>query len=245
MGAEKPQRLIQLETTLNLRDLGGYRTKSGQQTRWHRLLRSDNLNCITSDGLTVLLDYGLGLIIDLRADWELENFPYKLSEEVSHIYRHLPLYLESVRLEKASDLTKYYQFVLEDCRIQILHIFEAISSSEPTKAVLFHCASGKDRTGLVAALLLALAGVEPSQIAEDYALSATYLEPRIKIWREEAVKRGQDMENFERDMAAKSETALDTLKHLDITYGGVECYLSKHCSMPVAEIEQLKASLIQ
>jgi protein-tyrosine phosphatase len=122
-------------------------------------------------------------------------------------------------------------------------VLEILAEPENQPA-LFHCHAGKDRTGLIAGLLLSLANVAPGIIADDYALTRQYIAPLVEIWREEAIGRGQDMKKFDRDNAADPRTMLETLKHLDENYGGAENYL-RASGVSQAKLDSLKAVLVE
>jgi protein-tyrosine phosphatase len=109
---------------------------------------------------------------------------------------------------------------------------------------LFHCAAGKDRTGLVAALMLALAGVPDDVIDADYAVSSELLAPRIAELRAEAIHNGEDMALFERRAACLPESMQEVLDGLRTQYGGAEGYL-RHINLTDEEIGALKLRLVE
>lgn len=241
------QRFLQLEGTLNVRDLGGYPTTDGRWTRWRYLVRADNLDQLIPVAQQQLLDYGVALVIDLRTSKELIAYPNLLAGSSEVVYYHLPLYDDELieRLDEWETLADCNRLTLEICQPQILTIFEAISDSNSDRAILFHCASGKDRTGLIAGLLLDLAGVPHELIAEDYSLSAGYLEPRITRWRQAAKNSGKDMLRFELEVSSDPNTMLDTLGYLQNQYGGTANYLTESCGVSSRLVEQLRANLLE
>ena len=223
------QRYIALEGTLNLRDLGGYLTGDGRLTRYGRLLRSDNLDQLPPINQIRLLNYGVGTIVDLREGSETETYPNVFAKSGSVIYLHLPMWNQTLVAQKDAldDRRAYYRMSLDRGQAELRDIMSSIAESDPDRAVLFHCAAGKDRTGLIAALALGTANVAPDIIAEDYALSAEYLSSRVVEWRKEALASGVDMARFDRQVASDAEVMLDTLKYIEQTYGGVPTYLAR------------------
>ena len=157
---------------------GGLPTQDGAQTR-RSLLRADDLAQLTAEGLTALRDYGVATVLDLR-------WPEEAAQHPSPVPRALP----EVRYERVSLLTHtedewrlrsrdvekelWKCVVLERARLELKQVLHVIAAAAPGP-LLFHCIAGKDRTGLIAALLLALADVTPEAIAHDYAMSSENL----------------------------------------------------------------------
>jgi protein-tyrosine phosphatase len=166
-------RRIELAGLFNLRDLGGYPTAGGSLP-WRTLLRSDSLHQLDGDGVAALSALGLRTIVDLRTHAEAEIAPSpagRLSARSSHIsilggdLRSLPLELAAI-----------YQYVVDECGDAIAGAIKLLCSADAYPA-LVHCSAGKDRTGIVVAMVLAVLGVPDELIAADYALSGSYLDP--------------------------------------------------------------------
>jgi protein-tyrosine phosphatase len=236
MHTPQPARRLSWDACYNVRDLGGYPTSDGTQTRWRSLVRADTMCRLTADGRTALLDYGVRTVIDLRRSDELRLDPNPFAvppgQTGAVTYLNLPLGArasidERAAVKAASETTLEGLFcaVLDNYRRGIAAILAAIATA-PEGVVLFHCHAGKDRTGIVAALLLALAGVPYPTIAEDYALSAICLQPIY----DEQLRQEPDPARRERMatwMATVPETLLAILAHLDAMHGGAEAYLLK------------------
>ena len=164
---------------LNVRDLGGCRTKDGRETRWHSLLRADDLCRLTPAGEQALLHYGVRTVIDLRWPADADTHPNFLYKTPGALH-HQPLSLLGASVEAwqaVRTLGPKEQFnclVLQHFQPELRTVFQAIAAAPPG-GVLFHCVSGKDRTGVVAALLLALVDVETATIVEDYGRSTAKL----------------------------------------------------------------------
>lgn len=227
--SREQNRYIPLEGTLNLRELGGYTTSSGRKMRHQRLLRSDNLAQLPLASQHQLVEYGVSTVIDLRVGWEIEKYPNVFATNELVSYHNLPLYNEQLitRLNEPASLSHLNHLVLDLCQPQLAAIFKAVAYSNPTKALVIHCSAGKDRTGLVIALLLRLLGVAPEIVARDYSLSAYYLAPRVEEWRAQAMAAGRDMARFEADMASDPQTILATFQSLTQLYGSVRTYFER------------------
>ncbi len=171
-----PKRRLDFPALLNARDLGGYPTVDGSTTRWRSFVRSDDLSQLTSAGLEALSGYGIETVVDLRWPDEVAAMPSPVVEQLKHI-RYEPFSLctptqEEWRARRAGNTTKelWNQAMVRHLRAELRQVLEIMATASDGP-VLFHCVAGKDRTGVVAALLLALADVVPEAIACDYAES--------------------------------------------------------------------------
>lgn len=150
---------------VNVRDLGGLPTVDGRQTRVGFLIRSDNHDRLTTNGVTALLAIAPALILDVRMGWEAELFRSALADHRS--YRNVPIGAEIA--DQPTELD-YYLTILRADRPGIATAISAIADA-PAGPVVVHCHAGRDRTGMVIALALAVAGVEAGAISADYALT--------------------------------------------------------------------------
>ena len=125
-----------------------------------------------------------------------------------------------------------YQRMLESGRNAYRTLFETIAETED--GVLFHCAAGKDRTGVAAALMLGLAGVEPETIVDDYRISFDLLAPLLTEWLPKMAERGIDEERGRKLMASNPEDMAATLEHIDALYGSAAGYLESIGLSPAA-----------
>ena len=172
-------RHLQFPQLLNVRDLGGCPTLDGGQTRFRSLVRADDLVQLNEAGLRALSDYGIETVIDLRWPEEAQRHPSPIPHALPQVrYQRLALLTptEDEWRVRSGDATKelWNCVVLEQVREELRDVLAAIAAA-PAGALLFHCVAGKDRTGLVAALLLALADAVPDVIARDYAASTDSL----------------------------------------------------------------------
>ncbi len=214
------QRHLKLAGCHNLRELGGYTTSDGKQTQWSTLLRSDSLHRLPVSSQQQLLDYGVRTIIDLRTPSEVNRKEYALSNASEIKYFNLPLIEDRSQVEsiKEKQLFEHNCFFLEERQPQIKTILETIATEKTT--IVIHCSAGKDRTGIIIALLLAVADVPVATIAEDYHKSDRYLAPLYSSIRKQAIKEG-----FVHLLESPPQTIIDIFAYLDRHYGGVNQYL--------------------
>lgn len=239
-GNVTPRRQLEIEGSWNVRDLGGYPTEDGRSTRWRVMVRAGNLDKVTPAGQQALLDYGIRTIVDLRDPAEVEEYPDVFAQSTAVVYRHLPI-LRNGYANGYVPLGKLYTNYLDAYPSEVGKIITAVAESTP--GTLIHCHAGKDRTGIVTALLLGAVGVPEQVIAEDYALTTAQIAHLVAEWREYALKHGSDMERFEHDVSADAATMLGTLAHLRHRYGGVAQYLSS-CGVTVQDLDRLKLQLL-
>jgi protein-tyrosine phosphatase len=171
-------RMIQLEGAVNFRDLGGYETVDGQRTRWRVLFRADGLSELTEPDLAMMAELGIRTVVDLRSGYEVENGRFNV---VAHPvdFHHFP-FIDALPDVQEWDrrpglLAAQYKEMLVDAMVQIRGALEVLADAEAHPTV-FHCTAGKDRTGLLSALLLSLLGVPEEMIVADYALSGEAME---------------------------------------------------------------------
>jgi protein-tyrosine phosphatase len=172
--AQPSPRHVVLEGAANFRDLGGYATATGQHVRWGSVYRADNLSELTDADHEILRGLGIKTVIDLRTSFEFELGAFDV-DKLPVALHHLPL-VEGVPdperfLASPGFLASSYVEMLEQAGPHFAFALTLLASPEQHPAV-FHCAVGKDRTGVLAAVLLGLLGVPDETIVADYALSA-------------------------------------------------------------------------
>jgi protein-tyrosine phosphatase len=220
-------RHLLLETSYNLRDVGGYATVDGRRTRWRTLLRADSLHQLTPASQATLLDLGLRTVIDLRWPAELARWPNVFAGSPHVRYHHLPVFDESVPLEALpATAAEIYRLMVDARPAQLRAALAALAAAGGVPAVV-HCAAGKDRTGVVVALALAAAGVPEATIVADYALSNDCLRRSgyYDAVRRQALARGQRWEEVEPALYCPPEAMAATLAYLRERFGGVDRYL--------------------
>jgi protein-tyrosine phosphatase len=216
---------------INVRDLGGLPTADGRVTRFNRVVRADNLDRLSPAGRRALVEHGVTRIVDLR-------FPDERSGEVAPVeVVHVSLLGETrtvewqaemnAAMDAATDVTEYliwsYGRFVEVFGERFGAAVRAVADA-PEGAVLIHCMGGKDRTGLLAALLLRVAGVPPDAVAADYALTEAALAPVQARWIADAP---DEAERHRRVLLQPAPAAAmrGVLEQIDARYGGVPEYL--------------------
>jgi protein-tyrosine phosphatase len=221
------------EGCVNVRDLGGLPTEDGGRIRDGVVVRSDNIRALTDAGWRALEDHGVVRIVDLRWPEELaDDPPRELDIEVVHIsvlgegfdpeyVAELDAHLHSVGEAVEHYAWSYLDF-LERYRERFGRAIAAVADAEGT--VVVHCLGGKDRTGLVSALLLRLAGVSLETIGADYAASGPNLHSRWSAWVDEAT---DDVERAKRVLLSETpaQGIVRVIEEVETRYGSVAGYL--------------------
>lgn len=227
-------RALAWDGLVNARDLGGLPLRGGGSTRFGSVVRSDDVRRLTSEGWAGLREHGVRTIVDLRFEIERDDDGAPDGVEVVHV----SLFgahdaAEAARIDAliraapdaASAIAAFYLDTLESCREQVAAAVEAVAGASDGGGVLVHCFVGKDRTGIVAALLLELAGVEHKAIVEDYALSEGRVGSLVDAWVAEAVDPGERAYRA-RISGAPAAAMEGTLLGLRQRYGGAAGYLN-------------------
>lgn len=226
-GYEKNWQRLPLEGTANTRELGGYPTADGGQTVWHRFLRSDGLTEITDKDIEFLRGYGVRLVLDLRGADEAEEEPDRsLGEDVLH--RHVELMdFNAADIEDLQRNMKEGQYQPGEWYDSMLNnkpgfaaAVRALLEAPEGSCVLFHCQAGKDRTGMLAMLLLSLAGVDRQDCITNYAQTRENL-MRTSWYPEQFAHAGA----FRNVIDSLPETMAHTYDYVHEQYGDAAGYL--------------------
>jgi protein-tyrosine phosphatase len=219
-----------LEGAFNCRDLGGLRTRDGGYTRPGVLYRSDSLDLLTAEDLVELERRGVRTIVDLRTDDETKEMEAALVRGGRPARHHLPLIVEGAGERVGApevargSLAERYLWYLDTAAPAVLRLVELIADRE-NHALVFHCTAGKDRTGVVAALLLETAGVEVEPIVDDYVASQAGL-PQVWERLRAHPRWGPRMKDV--DQAAfrvERHTMLEFISELQKRFGGARQWL--------------------
>ena len=176
-----PSRTLEFEGCVNFRDLGGYRTADGRMVAWRTLFRADGLNKLSAADIVQLTDLHVATVIDLRTRDEAEqrgSFPV---DQVPVTYLGLPLTDVLPATEDLPDwkeaayVATRYAAMVSDGGPMLTSAIRALATGDALPAIM-HCSAGKDRTGVLSALLLAFLGVPDDTIVADYALSASAMD---------------------------------------------------------------------
>jgi protein-tyrosine phosphatase len=246
------ERNLGLRGPCNFRDLGGYRGAGGARVRWGRVFRSDTL-ALEDEDLEVFAALGIRAVYDLRSDRERETSPNRLPEGAGVVelvalisQDSSPPSLETLQVDGESFLAGIYLHMLERSAVGFGRILTGLADGGRLPAV-FHCAAGKDRTGMVAALLLSVLGVDESDVLDDYELTSRYRRPE-KIAATKARLEGEYSVPAEvvAGILRTPRWAMEsTLAELHERYGSVEGYLTGPAAVDPSVPETLRRLLLR
>jgi protein-tyrosine phosphatase len=230
------QRVLSIEGTLNFRDLGGYINADGRSVKWGKLYRSAQLNRMSPKGIQDMAALGIQTVVDLRFTDESNKSP-TIAEAVPnaemlswHSEREHDSGQKSdhmIRSWRDSLDSNDPAQVREAMRInypQKLYTHRAIYKkmllriAEGNTPLVFHCAAGKDRTGVAAALILSLIGVDDQQIVDDYLLTQKEIEGRMETWLAGGATTKEGYQDFQSKLARQPREMIKPVLDADITY---------------------------
>lgn len=250
-------RFITLEGAVNVRDLGGYRTRDDRHVRWERVFRSGALAGITREDQRVLLALNLKQVCDLRSDTEVAAAPDQLPAGI--LYRRIP-----TKMDRPADILRKVRVLLlerENAGIVLDEIYRRMIDEEAgvfgeifrqlsdpgNLPLLFHCSAGKDRAGLTTALLLLALGIPEEVVIADYSQSNRYYDSFVRLTKD-AVRKlalfGITQDHMYPVLVANPETLRMALDYLRGRYGSVEDYLRNEADLDEITLEKMKANLL-
>jgi protein-tyrosine phosphatase len=234
----EPARRIALPGVLNLRDLGGYPVAGGGQVRWRTLYRSDALHQLGSAGLSTL---AVHTIVDLRTQVEAEYAPSPLAGLPARL-THVSLIGPDLPAEPL-ELGEIYRFIVTQRGTAIADAIKALCAPGAFPA-LVHCSAGKDRTGIVIALVLAQVGVPDEVIAADYAFSSVCLDPDLTPAIGQLIASTGLAEDRTRELLSSPPgLILEVLAQVRAASGSVEGYLIDN-GLTLTDLAALRAGLV-
>ncbi|QLY28492.1 tyrosine-protein phosphatase [Nocardia huaxiensis] len=239
-------RHIEFQRLHNFRDLGGYRSADGRTVRWGRLYRSDSLGKLRDADWELFQGLGIRTVVDLRYPWEITR-DGAVPEQ--HLFTYGNFSIEHRPYDQAGAdpeidpwrfLADKYAEVAADGFEEIRQVVELIADSDgPT---VFHCTSGKDRTGLIAALLLSALDVDEDQILADFALTELATARLVADWHAAYAPRTLRWPGYGR---APAQVMRLVLADLTSTYGSPHEYLTTHSGVKDSVLTRLRDRFLE
>lgn len=225
-GANDNRRMLILSGARNVRDLGGYPAADGRRVKWGRLYRAAELNTLTEGDLEILADRRIKTFVDFRRRQEIAEAPDRRPASLDGAVS-LPVdpgdftaYARTVGSRPGAEvMAELYRIMVRDFH-GVFAEFLALAAQEKRGPILFHCAAGKDRTGIAAALLLAALGADRDTIFKDYLLS----NPGLGDKYAEILKARPELAPAVAADASYLEAAFDVI---DQEFDGLEAFLER------------------
>ncbi len=229
------QRHLEMDGPDNFRDLGGYPTDDGSYTRWGRVFRSDRLDGLSDNDRATIESLEISTVFDLRSNAEVASAPDRLPGSVKHV--HLPMSSDTAQhrsmLARIIDGT-FAKFDNDDMAAGYLNMLEAfgghftevVDEIASGNRILFHCTAGKDRTGVMAMVILGLAGATDPYLLDDYEMSRQYRRPDIDSAFQDRIRAaGLNPGDFETMWLSPRAVMRQTLEGLHQRWGSHTGYL--------------------
>ncbi|MGW0806122.1 tyrosine-protein phosphatase [Nonomuraea sp. NPDC002799] len=238
-------RHIEFTNLCNFRDIGGYAARDGRTVQWQRLYRADSLGWLTGDDLTAFQALRVRTVIDLRHPFEVERMGRVPEAEGQH-YQNLPIEgrrWDTAAFSEEAGVGRYladrYLEVTEDGVGNLRTALETVARADNSPAVV-HCAAGKDRTGVLIAMILSLAGVSEDDIVADYALTGLATERFVADWS----RRHPDAPLWPGFGQAPAEAMRFFLTDMTRRHGSVENYVTDVLQLGPATVAELRRHLL-
>ncbi|WP_129044529.1 tyrosine-protein phosphatase [Companilactobacillus metriopterae] len=243
------KRILNIPGAINLRELGDYQTKDGKTIKKNKLLRSGDISRLDDDSLNFLKNYGLKYVVDLRSDQEQLTSPDVETDFYKIFYDSVyPLQGNGDKLASAlnntpSYLGNIYQSVILDKKGQqaYSYLFDLLlKNDQENQALLFHCAAGKDRTGIAAMLILRALGVDSETITRDYLLTNLMYSDTATIAKLLNDEHGNEDISKMNMTKADWDSFRSVFDAIDHYYGSFEEYLDKALNINQNKLNKLK-----
>ncbi|MQS75419.1 tyrosine-protein phosphatase [Companilactobacillus halodurans] len=245
------KRILNLEGAINLRELGGYPTKDGTTIKYNKLLRSGDISNLTNKSLKYLKNYGLKYVVDFRSTSEqrtwadtTSNFYKIYSDPVYPLRGNGQKLVNLVKHDEYSYLGAIYQSVVLDAHGQQAYRFLfnlMLDNDQDKQSLLFHCAAGKDRTGIGALLILKALNVDYETITKDYLLTNLMYEDTKTIEKTLNDKNGNQSINKMNMTKGDFQSITSIFSAIDHYYGDFENYLNTAMGIDKDKLAKLKA----
>ncbi|MBC1472428.1 tyrosine-protein phosphatase [Listeria seeligeri] len=252
------ERILPLQSVFNFRDMGGYESKNGKRVRWGKLYRSSNLVNINEKDAELLQKLHIKWICDLRSSSEVKAQPTPVIVGVEN--KHIPIGTaknEETTLPVTNDQAIYEPLMGESYRVFVQSVegfkeifYEILQDAEAGLPFVFHCTAGKDRTGVLAALLLTLLDVPEKTIFDDYAITNRYQDAIllemggiISLFSKESEKL--DLETFRPMAEARPEYLEIAFNEMKKQFGSVDKYLEEGIGISAAEKAAFQKHLLE
>lgn len=232
----------------NMRDLGGYATADGYTTQWNRFIRSNIPLGLTDADTRLLYDYGIRTVIDLRHPEEVAMQPTILAQRNEFCYHNIPFTDDFSLLGDTQYCPLHHLVPVVQGPTRIKSILRMLAHCEG--GALFYCFAGKDRTGVIAALLLMLARVPMEDIIADYQVTYTYIRNLFTMRQNDVGNRPLFLLEMDKDKPPRPEHLRRTEPEwiqpfIDyvVSFGGAEGYLD-YLGLEPCEIFALRNRLV-
>ncbi len=247
-----PKRAVALEGGSNFRDLGGYPAAAGKTVKWGHIYRSADISKLTDADLQTLQNRNIAMVCDLRGPSEVQQSPDRLPVGVTRI--ELPAGSENLDTRKLfaqmqhsanrDSLMGATYTQIDHFKAKYKPMFDQLLVLDDSKALMFHCTAGKDRTGIGAALVLSALGVDRATILKDYAATDVYWQPAREKMLQQMKQSGISEDALKPMLAANPAYLRQTFAVIDRQYGSMDNYLKTVMELTPEKLATLRAKYL-
>ena len=249
------KRIIQLENTINMRDIGGYTGLDGRKTKWGKVIRSEELNVITDNDVTYLESIGLKHIFDFRDEKKAIRTPDRVPNGTE--YHNMPaltgLPIAPPSAEAMQNLNvpdpigeffkAVYGYQVKERAQTFADVLKILAKDETP--ILFHCSNGKDRTGFMAALILLICGVPEETILSDYTLTNLTFDTACRRFTPHMVEEfGCDPDRIRDFFGVRPEWLKIQLDYIKNNYANVDAYFLDKTDLTQEDLDAVRAVML-
>jgi len=253
------RRLIQLEQSINIRDLGGYTGLDHQKTKWKKIIRSEELNHLSDNDIKALENLGIKYVIDFRGESKATKLPDKLPKTAK--YLHIPLLAELPYTPADIDyddptgidtfMRKIYRYQVENRAVDFAKVLKLLTKAE-SYPLLYHCTNGKDRTGIMTAFILLICGVPEETIISDYTLTNLTFDEAFDVLGSlltESYQNSNTLPTIDKNklrdfFGVKPAWLKIVLEYIRTEYGTVEAYFKANTDLTDADFKAIRENML-
>jgi len=252
------ERRVQLEGSVNFRDLGGYETIDGRRIKWGQVFRSDNLGRLTDRDVSFVQRMGIRMVCDFRTPAEVQKRPDRFPQTGRADYLSLPI--QHGEFDPANTFERIkngdIQWMTEAFMVKgylknidefapVWSTFFQILADGSKRPLVFHCTGGKDRAGVCAALILMSLGVPEATVIHDHGLSNLYIADVLEKIYDRIRSLGVDSKQVAPYFTAPKNAIIAVVRHIRQTYGSAADYLINKAGVDKRVVEQLREDLLE
>jgi len=252
-------RLIQLEQSINIRDLGGYTGLDGRQTKWKKIIRSEELSHLSDNDIKDLEALGIKHVIDFRGESKATKLPDKIPKTAD--YLHIPLLAELPYTPADIDygdptgidtfMRKIYRYQVENRAVDFAKVLKLLTKAD-AYPILYHCTNGKDRTGIMTAFILLICGVSEDTIISDYTLTNLTFDEAFDVLGSlltESYQNSNTLPSIDKNklrdfFGVKPAWLKIVLDYITEQYGTVEKYFKANTDLTDTDFEAIRENML-
>jgi protein-tyrosine phosphatase len=247
------KRLIQLENSINIRDIGGYTGYQGGKIKWRKVIRSEELAHLSDKDVEFFHDLKLKHVFDFRneskARRQVDRLPGFTQYHLHPIFETLGDKTAGIDFTKPGAVDSFmrnvYHEQTENKAQRFADVLKYLTIPSETP-LLYHCTNGKDRTGFMTYLLLGILGVNDETILSDYTLTnLTFDESYQLLGNIMSEELGVDNHHLWEFYGVKPDWLKISMDYINGNYGHVEAYLLDQTDMTQTDFEKIRDNLLE